>query len=272
MEHIKVNPNLQTSIKSSKTEIIPWYLFPNVLALDAPIVAIIWQHFLAKIFKIELSGIETAALFSTVWFIYLLDHFLDSKNSIYTTQRHVFIEKKRILAITLITLTFTTSVYLTTLLPKLIIVSGFILIILISIYLLLVHSNIINLKTKTNSKELLVGIGFGAGVSLPVINSGLSINIWLPAVTLFSLLCWVNCKLIDNWESNHFRFSKKEIFLLLVLFLCMFFCSKSLVIAVMIALCAFFIVDRFVGSKNKKLSRVLADVCLLSPCLFWDQQ
>lgn len=263
---------IPTSINSSKTETTPWYLFPNVLALDAPVVAIIWQHFLAKNFKIELSGIETAALFFTVWFIYLLDHFLDSKNNIYTTRRHVFIAKKRKLAIFLITLTFTTSAFLTTLLPEFMIKGGFILAILISVYLWIIHSNIINLKIKTNYKELLVGIGFGTGVSLPVINSELSITTWLPSVTLFCLLCWINCKLIDNWESDHLRFSKLEVFLLLVLFFCMFLSSKSLVIAALISICLFFIVDRFVGSKNIQLSRVFVDVCLLSPCVFWNYQ
>ena len=242
------------------------------MALDAPVIAIIWQYFLAKNFKVELSAFETAELFFTVWFIYLLDHFLDSKNGNYTTHRHTFIAKKRILAITLISLTFITSVYLAVLLPKLTIISGSILAILISMYLLIVHSNAINLKIKTNSKELLVGIGFGTGVSLPIINSELSIATWLPAVTLFCLLCWINCKLIDNWESGHLRFSKIEVFLLFVLSCCMFLCSKSLIIAVMISLSLFFIVDRFFGSKNTQLSRVLADVCLLSPCLVWDYQ
>jgi len=252
---------------SSKNASTHWYSFLNILALDAPIVAIVWQHFLAKNFKIELSIPETATLFFAVWFIYLLDHFLDSKNVVHLTQRHIFIAKKKKLTKTLIILTFTTSFFLTTFLPKLVITSGICLTIIISIYLVLVHSNITSLKIKTNSKELLVGIGFGTGVALPIIISELTILTWLPAVTLFCLLCWINCKLIDNWESNRLHFSKMDLFLILIMFFCMLLSAKTIAIAVMISLASFIMVNRFAGSKNTELSRVLADVCLLSPCL-----
>ena len=250
-----------------KNESTSWYSILNVLALDAPIVAIVWQHFFAKNFKIQISILETATLFSTVWFIYLLDHFLDSKKDIPLTKRHLFTSKMKNTTITLLVLTFTTSIYLTTSLPELVILGGICIAIFMCIYLVLVHFSITSFKIKTNSKEFLVGIGFGTGVGLPVIVSDLTITTWLPAIILFCLLCWINCKLIDNWESNRLHFSNYDLFLFLIMFLLMSQTKKPIVIAVIISLISLIILDRIVGSKNTELSRVLADVCLLSPCI-----
>jgi len=56
---------------------MPVWLWPNVLCLDAPIVATIWQDFLSRCFALSLrpSGRWTLAL--TVWAIYLGDRLLD---------------------------------------------------------------------------------------------------------------------------------------------------------------------------------------------------
>ena len=54
MGNIITNSNERASNEQPNKDLIPWWLFLNVLALDAPIVAIVWQHFLAKNFKIEI--------------------------------------------------------------------------------------------------------------------------------------------------------------------------------------------------------------------------
>ena len=260
--------NSLNPIESTKKESTPWWLLFNILALDAPIVALVWQHFFSKTFDVEISFTEKAVLFFTVWFIYLLDHFLDSRKGIHTTQRHLFAGRNPKTTLALISFTFAASIWLSFTLSKQLIIGGMILAIVICIYLILVHSNLTDLIIKKNCKELLVGIGFGTGVALPVIISDLSITTWLPSVTLFCLICWANCKLIENWESNYMRFSKTDIILIMFLFCCMFFSKNYFVVASIISMTSFLMLNNFIGSKNIQLSRVLADVSLLSPLVF----
>lgn len=259
----RLNPIELTNKKST-----PWWLLLNILALDAPIVALVWQNFFSKTFNVEISFTEKAVLFFTVWLIYLLDHFLDSRKGIHRTQRHLFARRNPKITLLLISLTFGASILLSFTLSKRLIIGGMILAIVICIYLIVVHSNLTDLIIKKNCKELLVGIGFGTGVALPVIISDLSIITWLPSVTLFCLICWANCKLIENWESDNMRFSKTDILLIMFLFCCMFFSKNYFVIASIISMTSFLMINNFVASKNIQLSRVLADVSLLSPLVF----
>jgi hypothetical protein len=244
-------------------------MFLNVLALDAPIVAIVWQHFLAENFKIVISTSETASLFFTVWFIYLLDHFFDSLKGFYTTQRHLFVARNQKITIVMMLFTFTTSIYLCFTLSKTLILGGLILVIFICIYLLLVHASIASIKIRNNCKELLVGIGFGTGVALPVIISNIEIEIWLPAVLLFCLLCWLNCRMIDIWESNRNSLSKIDLVLISFVFFLMCICQTPILITAAITIICLFQINKFAGSKKPEISRVLADVSLLSPLIFW---
>jgi hypothetical protein len=272
MGNFITNSNQLISNGQPNKESIPWWLFLNILALDAPIVAIVWQHFLAENFKIVITISETASLFFTVWFIYLLDHFFDSQKGFYTTQRHLFVARNQKTTIALITFTLTTSICLCFSLSKPLIIGGLILLVFICIYLLLVHASVANIKLKNNCKELLVGIGFGSGVALPIIISNIEINTWLPAVLLFCLLCWLNCRLIDIWESNRNPLSKIELVLILFVFYLIFICQKPILITALITLVCLILINKFAGSKKPEISRVLADVSLLSPLIFWFYQ
>jgi hypothetical protein len=269
MGNLITKSNELISNNQPNKESTPWWLFLNILALDAPLVAIVWQHFLAANFKIEISTTETASLFFTVWFIYLLDHYFDSLKGFYTTQRHLFVAQNQKITIAMITFTFTISICLCFSLSESLILGGIILIGFICIYLLLVHSSIANIKLKNNCKELLVGIGFGAGVALPVIISNIEITTWLPAVSLFCLLCWLNCRLIDNWELNRNSLSKMDLTLILLILYLMFICQKPILFAAAITLVCLVLVNKFAGSHKPRISRVLADVSLLSPWVFW---
>src|SRR3954463_11220816 len=50
----------------------------NVVCLDAPIVAVVWQWLFARSFGLGVSEGGSAALFLTAWLIYLADRFGDS--------------------------------------------------------------------------------------------------------------------------------------------------------------------------------------------------
>lgn len=55
----------------------PWWLWLQVLALDAPLVAVLWQWMLAESHRVSLPWPFVAALVVATWLIYLLDRTLD---------------------------------------------------------------------------------------------------------------------------------------------------------------------------------------------------
>lgn len=63
----------------SKRDAAPFWLWPNLLSLDAPLVAVLWQGFLAYRFELPVRAAWHVVLGLTVWAIYLLDRLLDAR-------------------------------------------------------------------------------------------------------------------------------------------------------------------------------------------------
>ncbi len=86
---------MPSSQASSRT---PWWLWLNVLSLDAPLVAILWQWALARTYGVQMASVNYSTLGLTVWLIYVLDRVLDnratSENQSHTV-RHVFYQQHR---------------------------------------------------------------------------------------------------------------------------------------------------------------------------------
>lgn len=55
----------------------PWYLWPNILGLDAPLVAVLWCWFYAQVQGISLPHPIHLLLGGAVWSIYTIDRLLD---------------------------------------------------------------------------------------------------------------------------------------------------------------------------------------------------
>ncbi len=70
----------------------PAWLWPNLLGLDAPVIALIWQDYLARHYALPLHPAGRAVLGLTVWAIYLADHLLDVRHSATGAERarHAF--------------------------------------------------------------------------------------------------------------------------------------------------------------------------------------
>jgi hypothetical protein len=83
---------LEESISGSETPAAPPWLWPNLLSLDAPAVAVLWQGFLARRFSIPLHPAGRVALFLSVWVIYLGDRLLDARKPVacWEPARHRF--------------------------------------------------------------------------------------------------------------------------------------------------------------------------------------
>lgn len=77
---------------------IPWWLWPNVLSLDAPLVAVLCQAALARAHKVALLPSVYGALFLTVWLIYVVDRVLDGfsmEKAERLSPRHAFYRRHR---------------------------------------------------------------------------------------------------------------------------------------------------------------------------------
>ncbi len=66
-------------VSQSEDGSAPLWLWPNLLSLDAPLVAVLWQGFLAHRFSLPLRPAGRLVLGLTVWAIYLLDRLLDAR-------------------------------------------------------------------------------------------------------------------------------------------------------------------------------------------------
>jgi hypothetical protein len=61
----------------AREQAYPAWLWPNLLGLDAPVVALIWQDYLARHFAFTLPPAGRTVLALTVRAIHLLDHLVD---------------------------------------------------------------------------------------------------------------------------------------------------------------------------------------------------
>ena len=76
----------------------PWWLWPHVLSLEAPLVAVLWQAALAHAHGIRLTPLLGVGLGLACWVVYLLDRTLDTfavKSVTELDMRHVFYHRHR---------------------------------------------------------------------------------------------------------------------------------------------------------------------------------
>ena len=84
----------------------PLWLWFNLLSLDAPLIALVWQDFLARCYPTALHPAGRAVLGLTVWAIYLADRLLDVRHPAPGPEpvRHRFYRRHRVFAQTLLAL------------------------------------------------------------------------------------------------------------------------------------------------------------------------
>src|SRR3979490_633491 len=71
-----------------------FWLLPNLLRLDAPGAAVVWQILFARCFQVPVDALAAAVLLSTVWLIYAADRILDARNSDCHSPRHEFYRRR----------------------------------------------------------------------------------------------------------------------------------------------------------------------------------
>lgn len=255
-------------LASDTDERIPAWLLPHVLALDAPLVAAVWQRFLGIAFGVTVPVVATASLFAVVWCIYLLDRLWDAgRPSHPNTDRHRFAARHPRILLALAVVTFAVGATSAAWLPIRYVVIGLGVAAAVGGYLLAIHW----LKSRVGSrgwKELLVGVVFAAGVAVPLAAESASFD-WLPGVASFGMACWWNCRLIDRWEEG--RTTGRSIGRAIGLGAAVLavFTPLPVRVALLSALVLLLFVDALAPRIGLRVARVLADVVLLTPLAVW---
>lgn len=255
---------------ANSVEIAIWQ-WPNLLSLDAPLVAVLWQAAFAKAFDVAIPLAQMLLLASSVWLIYVIDRCLDSRASILQAPRHIFHGKHRrtLLSVWLLVLALSLALAVIAL-PLEIIQRGCLLASAVVGYLLLVHTGVLR-----GSKEVLIAVLFSLGVTLAAWQK-LPHARGLLLIAAFAILCWANCRGIENWEHKQQGRIRVACFLsagLASIGLALAPASITprmlLAIPLLISSLGLWLLDAYSESLPLISLPVLADAALLTPVLFW---
>lgn len=182
---------------------LPVWLWPNLLGLDAPLVALTWQAFLALAIAVPLRPVGRITLGLTVWVIYLADRLLDVRSAPTTreTERHRFHRRHNRLLWALLVLAFFADLAAVFFwLRPAVFRSGLLPFTAVILYLGIVHRQRIPIP-----KEIAVAMLFTAGTFLIGWTfSQHRLSLLVPA-TAFLLLCLGNLVAIEMWEWRELR-------------------------------------------------------------------
>ncbi len=261
-------------------------MWPHLLGLDAPLVAITWQWWWAHTRGVYLPPSRYFVLGFSVWLIYLADRSADSARTIpgeRLADRHAFSACHRtpirwLMGLVGLTLVATTPLFL----PRREFAGGLALLGVTGIYYWTIH-HARRVTRPFLPKEAMVGGMFSIGSAfftaclLPRPVGGFLLDI-----TCFSALCFLNCGLITAWEQcprdqadaasmlNHFprltaNLGRASFLLaLFACFLALWQRSASLGPVALSAL-ALWMLERSRGYLSACALRVLADMVLLTP-------
>jgi hypothetical protein len=242
-----------------------FWLWPNLLSLDAPVVAVLWQILFARCFQVPVDALAAVLLLLTVWLIYAADRTLDAWKGNCHSPRHEFYRRRWriLLPVWLAVLGLTGWLAAEHLSPGLF-VRGVILLAAVSSYFALVHSGILR-----GPKEAAVGVLFALGASLEAW-SKVKTPADVATILLFSGLCWMNCIAIQRWEGERLDWSPSIAAIVLACAAVVLLYAHRPVLggAELASAFAFLLLDRVHRKLSVDAVRVLADVALLSPLLF----
>jgi hypothetical protein len=245
----------------------PLWLWPNLLGLDAPVVAVVWQRFLAVVHGVRAPVSASVTLGLVVWFVYLVDRWLDARpgRPVESADRHRFARRNRLFVGVVATIAFTAACVSVCSLPVAYIWTGVVVAAGLAVYLVGVHA-ITGSAFGESGKSFLVGMLFAAGVVVPLVAERSSQSTeWLPAVGAFAAACWLNCRLIADWETP---VEVRDRILLLAAAVAVglaMLATWPVLIAIGAGVCLLLTLHFSRRHLSARCRRVLADVALLTP-------
>jgi hypothetical protein len=237
------------------------WLWPNLLSLDAPVVALLWQILFARCFHARVDFLPSLLLVLAVWLIYAADRTFDAWSGSGVRPRHEFYRRhwKALLPLWILALGAGSALAWMRLTPELF-YSGLALGVAVALYFTLLHLGIFQ-----RTKEAAVAVLFALGATLsawPNVRTAADIE----AIILFSCLCWINCVAIEHWEGeSRWPIAAAAGFVALAAVMLLFSSRPVLGGAMAASALAFVALDCARRRFSRDALRVLADVALLSP-------
>ncbi|QTN33887.1 hypothetical protein HZ994_16730 [Akkermansiaceae bacterium] len=184
----------------------PAWLWPNLLGLDAPAVAVSWQVLFSCSFDADFPAVLHLILGLSVWCIYLADRLCDSVRAGETagvTDRLMFTRRNfKALAIALAFAAGANLLLIARHVPGKLIVPGLLTATLLAAYYLLRFMNGARF-TAVIPREILCGMLYALGCVIATNACAPSGSTGAPfwfAAFLLGLVCSANCMLISLWE------------------------------------------------------------------------
>jgi hypothetical protein len=241
------------------------WLWPNLLSLDAPIIAALWQVFFARCFHADVKLAATILLMLAVWLIYSADRIFDARGESQLPRHEFYRRNWRAVAPVWAAVLGLAAWLACTRLSATLLERGLALTAAVAGYFAVVHL----LPWRKWPKEMAVAALFAVGASLAAwghVRSAADVV----TVLLFSCLCWINCLAIEKWErrKNGCRVAVAATCVAFAAILFLLNQRPVLGAAEAASAVAFVLLDRERDRLSRDALRVLADVALLSPLLF----
>jgi len=190
-----------TAIPMSATQLRPWWLWPNLLSLDAPLVAVVWQELWAQCLVVEISYVHRALLVLATWLAYSGDRLLDVRHlkGPVDSPRHEFARCHFHVLSKLWVVALALAVVFGLQLPLHKIICGLVLLFVLAGYFLLHHSQRIR-KHAGTMKEMMAGLIFAVGAIFFVIIQVPPTPAFMLIFVAWAALCCMNCLTIACWD------------------------------------------------------------------------
>jgi hypothetical protein len=245
------------------------WLWPNLLSLDAPLVALLWQTLFIRCFHAPNSGrgqvLPSILLGCAVWLIYAADRALDAWRGAGARPRHEFYRRHWRAVLPIWIFVFAATGWAAWIsLPAQLFERGAWLAAAVGAYFGVVHCSRLHWP-----KEAAVAVIFGLGASLAAwTRVETSYDVF--TVILFACLCWINCTAISEWEEGSGRWPIGMLAACVGLAAIAVLHRERPILAGAEAssALAFVLLDRGRFKFSADALRVLADAALLSPVFF----
>jgi hypothetical protein len=181
----------------------PWQWL-NILSLDAPLVAVLWQVLLIQSIGVSVNQMEPVVLAVTVWFLYIADQLLDAlrpETDAWQPARKIFYRRyfRPVLVFGLALAVAILPLAYFQLRPPTF-HGGLELAVAVVLYFAVIHAAPVSWRGLW-PREAAVSLLFTLGTFMPVwFASGQRTGLLATSALLFALLCWVNCAAIETWE------------------------------------------------------------------------
>ena len=183
----------------------PWYLWPNLLSLDAVAVSLVWLWCFSVTEKVPILTPTYLILGLVVWLVYTADRLLDAyrmKDAALSAPRHRFARRFMRPLMVLCGVSLAAAIYLVLFkLQAVLIYHGLVISMMVVLYFVL------RLSPKTDlqlllPKEVFCGVVFALGSTYPVhaLPNNFLAGVLTAELALFALLCSLNCIAISVWE------------------------------------------------------------------------